>query len=264
RTQISLTFDIYYQIYEGSMLIIKVALGHDAPDYRLRHSCPCCHLKVNPSVIYQPFVTSDGNSSLSRLAHHHEVDCHTFENDYCLSWEYVDQFKDEVKYRKNREDISGDGYDIPDQCMGWENAWSSEKQLLTALDETSIYAVVCQHGIVQIFTDMIKSGKLMKNPLACVHKLITTFGSDVMFGYDIACSFLATLRKSSLGSLVWDNNFQVATGAFHGAAHHCTCQLSHIIGMKDGAGLELLEECEQCFSASNAVAIVMWHSSAYH
>jgi hypothetical protein len=99
----------------------------------------------------------------------------------------------------------------------------------------------------------------MKNPLACVNKLISTFGSDIMFGYDIACSFLATLKKSSLGSLVQENNFQVATGAFHGAAHHRTCQLSHIIGMKEGAGLEPLEECEQCFSASNAVAIVTRH-----
>jgi len=91
-----------------------------------------------------------------------------------------------------------------------------------------------------------------------------TFGKDILFAYDVGCTFSATLRNSKLGSLANELNFRACTGSFHGAAHNRPCQVDFLIGLQDGAGLEDGEGNERVFSASNAVAIVTRHSSAHY
>ena len=59
-----------------------------------------------------------------------------------------------------------------------------------------------------------------KYPVAAANKLIHTFGQDILFAYDIGCTFSAMLSKSGIGELVHDSNFRCCTGSFHGAAHN--------------------------------------------
>jgi len=74
--------------------------------------------------------------------------------------------------------------------------------------------------------------------VAVANKLIHTFGKDILFAYDIGCTFSVMLSKSSIGELIHDLNFQCCTGSFHGAAHNRLCQLRFHIGLKEGAGME--------------------------
>ena len=103
-----------------------------------------------------------------------------------------------------------------------------------------------------------------KYPIAGVDKLIHTFGSNILFAYDIGCTFSATLLKSYIGELAWDFNFMSCTGSFHGAAHNRLCQLHYHIGFKEGASIEDGEGNKQLFSASNALATVTHHATAYY
>ncbi len=149
------------------------------------------------------------------------------------------------------------------------------------MDETGIYSVICCHGIVQFLMDMVQSSELWvfwnqycttllscmcsaKYPIAAADKLIHTFGSNILFAYDIGCTFSVTLSKSSVGKLAKDFNFISCTGSFHGMAHNRLCQLCYHIGFKEGAGIEDGEGNEWVFSASNALATVTRHATAYY
>ena len=96
------------------------------------------------------------------------------------------------------------------------------------------------------------------------NKLIQTFGSNILFAYNIGCTFSATLSKSSIGDLAHQANFKSCTGSFHGAAHKQTCQLNYLISMKEGAGLEDGEGNEWAFSSSNSLASVTRHATPYY
>ncbi len=78
------------------------------------------------------------------------------------------------------------------------------------------------------------------------NELIQTFGSNILFAYDVGCMFSVTLSKSSIGDLAHQANFKSCMGSFHGAAHKQTCQLNYLISMKEGAGLE---DCHTCDSS---------------
>ncbi|KAF8343922.1 uncharacterized protein EI90DRAFT_2901355 [Cantharellus anzutake] len=77
-----------------------------------------------------------------------------------------------------------------------------------------------------------------KYPLASAEKLIHTFSKNILFAYDIGCTFSATLLKLSIGDLVKEANFRCCTGSFHGATHHRACQLDFLISLQKGAGIE--------------------------
>ena len=103
-----------------------------------------------------------------------------------------------------------------------------------------------------------------KYPIAAADKLIHTSGANILFAYDIGCMFSATLSKLLIGELASDFNFHSCTGSFHGAAHNQHCQLCFHIGLIEGAGMDNGEGNEQLFSASNALAAVVCHATAYH
>ncbi|KAF8311412.1 uncharacterized protein EI90DRAFT_2953931, partial [Cantharellus anzutake] len=279
RTQISLAFDVYYCILSRLRAMVQQKLGHDTPDHRLKTSCPACHHKVEdePELPIQFIVTGDGNTSLSRLRHHFEGDSRIFFSDYYISRGDVDQFASARKRSQPSASsqvsafstaVTTEDPPISEACLAWRNARpmpsKSKSGALQVMDETGIFSVVCRHGIMQFLLDMVQSGELAKYPLASAEKLIRTFGKNILFAYDIACTFSATLSKSSIGALARDANFRCCTGSFHGAAHDRSCQLDFLITLQNGAGIEDGEGNERVYSESNALAPIIRHASPYH
>lgn len=103
-----------------------------------------------------------------------------------------------------------------------------------------------------------------KYPLAVVEALLDAFSSGIGCGYDIGCKFKTTLANSALGERAQALGFRALVGAFHGHAHNCLCQLSHLATYVKGLGLEDLEGCERFFSKSNALAASTRHASKFH
>jgi hypothetical protein len=56
-------------IREEVLRRVNAALGREAADYRLRHSCPACTYKLQDEgdLIFEMLVTMDGNDSLKRI-----------------------------------------------------------------------------------------------------------------------------------------------------------------------------------------------------
>jgi len=103
-----------------------------------------------------------------------------------------------------------------------------------------------------------------KYPLAIMRRILHTFGDHVGVGYNIGCSFTATLQRSSLKELVNKKKLCMAVNAFHGYAHNRTCQLSFHPLYVTGFGLEDMEVCEQIFSSFNGLAVTTRYASQYH
>jgi Kyakuja-Dileera-Zisupton transposase len=103
-----------------------------------------------------------------------------------------------------------------------------------------------------------------KYPLATLSHLPKVLLPDLGIGYDIACSFTATVMKSSLATHARVLSLWMVVPAFHGHAHNCLCQLSNHILMSPGFGLEDLEMCECMFSGSNTIARLTHHATPFH
>src|SRR5258708_24571255 len=101
-------------------------------------------------------------------------------------------------------------------------------------------------------------------PTAAADQLIHTFGNDILFAYDIGCTFSATLSNSIIGELAHDFNFHSCTGSFHRAAHNQLCQLHFHIGLTEGAGMDDGEGNEWLCSASNPLAGLVCHATVYY
>jgi hypothetical protein len=92
-----------------------------------------------------------------------------------------------------------------------------------------------------------------------------TFGKHQCVGYDIGCTFSATLRDSpALSQRVRDLFLELILNAFHGYTHNRLCQLQYHPLFRANLGLEDLESCERVFSSSNAVARIIRHASPFH
>jgi hypothetical protein len=94
--------------------------------------------------------------------------------------------------------------------------------------------------------------------------LLKVYGKDLGIGYDIACSFLATVAKSSLAPAAREQALQLVVPAFHGYAHNRACQLDHHPLYVVGFGLEDFEGCERVFSSSNFLARLTRHATRFH
>ena len=103
-----------------------------------------------------------------------------------------------------------------------------------------------------------------KYPLACIEKMLDTFGADLGGGFDIGCSIETTLRNSALGPRAAALNYKSLVDAFHGHAHNRLCQLSHLATNTTGVGIEDLGMCERAFSGSNALGGVTRYMGAFH
>ncbi|KAJ7635957.1 hypothetical protein DFH06DRAFT_1272023 [Mycena polygramma] len=147
----------------------------------------------------------------------------------------------------------------------WRNAGPEQRKKMYALFAVAgIFLVVCRHGHVVVMCDMIRSGELMKYPLAMVQRLLDRYGKDVGLGYDIMCAFFKTLLRSSLGQRVVAMNMKGVVPAFHGHAHNRACQIGWHPLYVDGVGLEDFEECERTFAKSNHLGSVTRLTTAFH
>lgn len=82
-------------------------------------------------------------------------------------------------------------------------------------------------------------------------------------GYDIGCSAEMTIKNSSIGPEYAQKHAHMCMNAFHGYSHSHTCQLRFHPNVIEGAGIEDFETMERVFSASNDLASVVRHASAY-
>lgn len=88
---------------------------------------------------------------------------------------------------------------------------------------------------------------------------------EIAMGYDIGCKFgIMVAKHPILCKLARDTRFSSLVGAFHGHGHCRLCQLSHLATYVTGVGLEALEECENFFSKSNALAAATRYATRFH
>ncbi|KAJ7473498.1 hypothetical protein FB451DRAFT_1133999 [Mycena latifolia] len=170
----------------------------------------------------------------------------------------------------NINELNEDENDELAKCVNscverWKNAGPEARKKMFALFAIAgIFIAVCRHGHVLVICDMIRSGELMKYPLAVVERLLDLYGSDIGLGYDIMCAFYKTLLRSSLGRRVVGLRLQGVVPAFHGHAHNRGCQNRWHPQYVEGVGLEDFEECERTFCLSNNLATVTRLSTPFH
>ncbi|KAF7334099.1 hypothetical protein MVEN_02315700 [Mycena venus] len=147
----------------------------------------------------------------------------------------------------------------------WKAAAPEARKKMHALFAVSgIFLSVCRHGHILVMCDMIRSGELMKYPLAIVKELLDRYGPDGGLGYDIMCAFYKTLLRSSLGARVVAMRLRGVVPSFHGHAHNRTCQIEWHPLYVEGVGLEDFEECERTFCKSNHLASITRMATAFH
>lgn len=103
-----------------------------------------------------------------------------------------------------------------------------------------------------------------KYGLAIINELLQGFGKRLGLGYDIACSFNATIRKSSIAVAAAEQQLRLCVPSFHGFAHNRSCQLLNHPLYLTCFGIEDLEICERVFSASNGCAKLTRHATRFH
>ncbi|KAJ7717204.1 hypothetical protein B0H16DRAFT_1666805 [Mycena metata] len=245
---------------------------------------PCFYKVLNePPLRFSWLGAMDGNNSLKLVdpmfyAGTTRADNRTSAHDHWLSPEEVDEFKDEVSNSQttDNEPPTAETEDTDDD-VAWLNVNELESMeveelarcINTCVDRwrnavAGIFLVVCRHGHVVVMCDMIRSGELMKYPLAMVKQLLDRYGKDIGLGYNIMCTFFKTLLRSSLGSRVVALNLRGVVPAFHGHAHNRACQVRWHPLYVDGVGLEDFEECERTFTKSNNLASVTRLTTSFH
>jgi len=100
--------------------------------------------------------------------------------------------------------------------------------------------------------------------MACIEKMLHTFGKDLGGGFDIGCHIETTLKNSALSPLATALGYKSLVDAFHGHAHNRLCQLSHLATYTKGLGIEDLGVCERAFSRSNGLGGATRHMSVFH
>ncbi|KAG1735668.1 uncharacterized protein EDB91DRAFT_1238175 [Suillus paluster] len=154
----------------------------------------------------------DGNFSAKRLDGSGSADPRIFRSRYFISEAQVDQFKADVQRHSG-------GRSVADSTTGactenWTAAKSFEKNKITVFDQTGIFLLACRHGIIEVVSEMKRSGELAKYDVC---------GADQAIGHDIACSSRKTIASSSIGAKAAELKLQVVVNAFHGFSHDHRC-----------------------------------------
>ncbi|KAI0245157.1 hypothetical protein BJV78DRAFT_1078764, partial [Lactifluus subvellereus] len=178
------TFDVYLKIKRGVEHRILQVLDRTAPNWRIKHSCPCCQNELLGETPLEVSVIGvlDGNQSLKRVHQREGVnpDPRQFTSDYYISEELVDRFKHDVKPRPLRslkklvrstifvgssadsaeeppawskdvqEATPADGDEDQTPCTErWKAAQSdSVKRMWSIYRETGIFLSACRHGLI--------------------------------------------------------------------------------------------------------------------
>ncbi|KAJ7206977.1 hypothetical protein C8J57DRAFT_1099457, partial [Mycena rebaudengoi] len=292
--QLSTGYNAYLEILRQVELRSQTALHWDAAWYINNVCAPCLYKTTNePKLKYSILACMDGNNSLKLVDSTFRSGTPRADNRSSTSWRWlssleVDAFKDEVVNSQKSTfqpmavapNIRPDNHQtkLPlihplaklQKCVNtcverWRNAGPEARKKMFALFAISgIFLSVCRHGHVLVMCDMIRSGELMKYPLATVKRILDLYGDDVMLSYDIMCAFFKTLLRSSFGSRVVALRLRGVVPAFHGHAHNRACQIGWHPLYVEGCGLEDFEECERTFCKSNHLASVTRLSTPFH
>ncbi|KAF8132775.1 hypothetical protein EV363DRAFT_1397708 [Boletus edulis] len=252
------------------------------------NSCPACHYKLQdePPLPFAFQLSMDGNNSAKCVdpSFRHGIERDDPRDGRSSIWikeEDVDRFKDEVrniqlssdKRAVNVVDPDDPWVDEPDNdaeptnvCIDrWRNAApEARKRMFAVFRRSGIFVSVCRHGLLLTICDMVRSGELMKYPLATISRLMDLFPDNFLYGYDIHCAFTKTLNRSTLGPAVRARRIDGVVPSFHGHAHNRMCQVQHHPKYKHGAGKEDFETCERTFSDSNALASEIRNATDFH
>ncbi|KAJ7281719.1 hypothetical protein C8J57DRAFT_1056560 [Mycena rebaudengoi] len=291
RDQLSDAYDAYLAILRGVEERVQKALKREE-DWYMKNVCPPCFCKTvgEPPLKFSALAAMDGNNSLKL------VDA-TFRSgtprtddrkSTSLRWitsEQVDRFKDEVETSKlpiniddqdediawlNVNELEGAEVDELAKCINtcvdrWRAAGpEARKKMFSLFAIAGIFLSVCRHRHVLVMCDMIRSGELIKYPLAVSDHLLETYGEDQALGYDIMCAFFKTLKRSSIGAKTAALRLRGVVPAFHGHAHNRECQIGWHPLYVEGVGLEDFEECERTFTKSNNLASTTCLCSPFH
>ncbi|KAH9855188.1 hypothetical protein C2E23DRAFT_724520 [Lenzites betulinus] len=288
RNAISDSFDIYLAILRAVRKRVMGALGRESPDWRVCNACPACCYKLEgePAQSFSRLFCMDGNNSLKRmrpLGGRKVGDDRVFtDSDYYLPQGFVDAYANEVHSKAKQADPRPSSPHVMEPDMSeprdptdgdpavttctknWKAAQSDDKKRSwDVFEETGVFVSACRHGLILWIIDMVRSGELARYPLATIAKALDVFEHCTMCGYDVGCSFLAMIQRSSLGKRFNDAGCRMCVNAFHGYSHEYSCQVQHHPNCIEGMGLEDLETMERIFSASNQLAPVIRYASAY-
>ncbi|KAF7305454.1 hypothetical protein HMN09_00798100 [Mycena chlorophos] len=130
--------------------------------------------------------------------------------------------------------------------------------------ETGLFASFCRHSVTLVLVDMIESGESAKYGLSITCHLLAVPGKHIL-GYDIGCKFEQWVYEHPLVcKLAKEKGFSAVVGAFHITGHLRQCQLRNMPLYRDGMGLDAVENAENIFSKSNALAGTTRHASTFH
>ncbi|KAF7300328.1 hypothetical protein HMN09_00916100 [Mycena chlorophos] len=145
------------------------------------------------------------------------------------------------------------------------DAESDEEQNFSLLggDIDMPHAPVVQPAQVELF-HFIMAQHSAKYGLSITCHLLAVLGKHVL-GYDIGCKFEQWVYEHPLVcKLAEEKGFAAVVGAFHITGHLRQCQLRKMPLYTTGMGLEAVENAENVFSKSNALAGTTRHASAFH
>ncbi|KAJ7478780.1 hypothetical protein B0H11DRAFT_1725671, partial [Mycena galericulata] len=192
--QLSTAYDAYLAILRAVDHRVQAALGLDE-QWKAKNICPPCFYKVRDELpLKLSFLSSiDGNNSLKLVDSTFRAGRPRFDNRKTNSFRWltaaeVDLFKDEVKTSQKLTEAESDELTkCVDTCVErWKNAGpEARKKMFSLFAIAGIFIAACRHGHVLVICDMIRSGELMKYPLAVVKRLLDLYGADIGLGYDI-------------------------------------------------------------------------------
>ncbi|KAG1750032.1 uncharacterized protein EDB91DRAFT_1235444 [Suillus paluster] len=274
--QLWVAFDVYIEVQCHVDARVDSALGQDSPNWHMLNACPACHYEVEdePAMPFSFQLSMDGNNSAKLvdpvLRRGNERpdprDQHCY---FWMSEEYVDRFKHEVC--NARQQVSSP-IEVPDseQATETNDTWRilAHWSQSVCLDQWCNSAPEAQKQMFAVILlticDMVRSGELMKYPLATIHRLMEVYQRPFIYGYNIKCMFDKIISRSSLSSTVHQLGVDGIVNGFHRHAHSCLCQVQHHCEYKVRAGKEDFETCECTFSESNAVAPEICNASKFH
>ncbi|KAL0567633.1 hypothetical protein V5O48_014366 [Marasmius crinis-equi] len=270
--QLRIAYDEFLAIKRSIDSRCAQALARDSDSYFVQNICPPCTYELVGEIALFPriLLAVDGNNSLKMVNSDHKrgearTDTRSLSDPRWLEPEEVDLFKDEVQNAQcgsTKHDIrlnfrlrsdpawlnvneTEDLRQCIDVCVDrWKAAApDAQKRMWSFFAVTGIFVAVCRHGHLYVVCDMVKSGELMKYPLAVVNKILERYGKDLAIGYDIMCAFYKTMQRSGkLGHKVAALCLQGVVPAFHGHAHNRKCQLFWHPMYIPGLGLTDFEE----------------------
>ncbi|KAJ7310676.1 hypothetical protein DFH08DRAFT_1046440 [Mycena albidolilacea] len=229
----SVAYNIYLSIRAEVDKRVKVTLGQDASNWRLKNACPAC---------------------ATEAAFDHDPEQQQLDEEVLAP-------RDVNKWGNEGMNVLMRGFEEgaeQDDGAGCDERWENMKQDVTArtyrmYDETGIFLALCRHGFMLVIVDMVQSGELAKYSLAVINHLICVLG-EVAVGVVIGCKTGKMVKEHPrLSQLAFDNKFRCLMGSFHGLGHGRLCQVSNLVMYMEGMGLEDWEGCESWFLKLNAL-----------